>query len=171
MTILPVIVLCAIALSVAYVTYGRLIMRWLGTDPARETPAVTYQDGNDFVPAPAPVVLGGHFTAIAAAGPVVGPILAGLAFGWLPALLWIIIGSILIGGVHDASSLLASIRHRASSITQVVREHMSRTAYLTFLLFVWISLIYVIIAFADVTAGTFARFQTFDMTVNGAATT
>jgi carbon starvation protein len=168
MTILPVIALCAVVLVIAYVIYGRLVSRWLGVDGSRVTPAVELEDGNDFVPAAAPVVLGGHFTAIAAAGPVVGPILAGLAFGWVPALLWILIGSIFIGGVHDTGALLASIRHRAASITQVVRAHMSRTAYLTFLLFVWISLIYVIIAFTDVTAGTFARFQKFEMTVNGA---
>src|SRR5687767_1468599 len=171
MTILPVIAACAVLLVIAYVTYGRLVVRWLGIDPSRRTPAVELEDGNDYVPAPAPVVLGGHFTAIAAAGPVVGPILAGLAFGWLPALIWIMAGAIFIGGVHDAGSLLASIRHRAGSITQVVREHMSRPAYVTFLLFVWISLIYVIIAFADVTAGTFSNFQSFESVVDGKATT
>jgi carbon starvation protein len=171
MTILPVIAICAVALVLAYVIYGRLVARWLGLDAARITPAVELEDGNDYVPAPAPVVLGGHFTAIAAAGPVVGPIVAGLAFGWLPALLWILLGAIFIGGVHDAGALLASIRHRAASITQVVREHMSRTAYLTFLLFVWISLVYVIIAFTDVTAGTFARFQKFDMLIDGVPAT
>jgi carbon starvation protein len=160
-TILPIIALSAFALLIAYFTYGRLVSRWLGIDAARTTPAVELNDGNDFVPAPAPVVLGGHFTAIAAAGPVVGPIAAGLAFGWLPALLWIVLGAILIGGVHDAGALLASIRHKASSITQVVRQHMSRTAYLTFLMFVWISLVYVIIAFANVTAESFAKFQLF----------
>ena len=167
MTILPIIAVCAVVLLVAYVTYGRLVVRWLGVDPSRQTPAVELEDGNDYVPAPAPVVLGGHFTAIAAAGPVVGPILAGLAFGWLPALLWIILGSIFIGAVHDTGSLFASIRHRARSITEVVRQHMSRPAYVTFLLFVWISLVYVIIAFADVTAGTFARLETFNLTVDG----
>lgn len=167
MTILPVIAVCAVVLIVAYVTYGRLVARWLGLDATRVTPAVERADGNDFVPASAPVVLGGHFTAIAAAGPVVGPILAGLAFGWLPALLWIVIGSIFIGGVHDAGALFASVRHKAGSITQVVREHMTRPAYVTFLLFVWISLIYVIIAFADVTAGTFAKFQSLPVLVDG----
>src|SRR5687767_9725566 len=167
MTILPVIAACAVLLVIAYVTYGRLVARWLGLDPSRPTPAVVYEDGNDFVPASAPVVLGGHFTAIAAAGPVVGPILAGIAFGWVPALLWIMVGSIFIGGVHDAGALFASIRHRAGSITQVVREHMTRPAYVTFLLFVWISLIYVIIAFADVTAGTFAKFQQLPVSIDG----
>src|SRR5687768_12596699 len=172
MTILPVVALAAIVLIVAYFTYGRLVSRWLGLDPSRVTPAVEMEDGNDYVPAPAPVVLGGHFTAIAAAGPVVGPILAALAFGWVPALIWIVLGAIFIGGVHDSGALLASIRRRASSITQVVRQHMSRTAYLTFLLFVWISLVYVIIAFADVTAGTFAAFQEHKkVVVAGQATT
>src|SRR5687768_1216665 len=175
MTILPVIAVCAVVLVVAYVTYGRLVARWLGLDASRMTPAIELEDGNDYVPAPAPVVLGGHFTAIAAAGPVVGPIVAGLAFGWLPALLWIMLGAIFIGGVHDAGALLASIRHRAASITQVVRVHMSRTAYLTFLMFVWISLVYVIIAFANVTAESFANFKVFpgvlpeDQGVNGGA--
>ena len=171
MTILPVIAVCAVVLVIAYFTYGPIVLRLLGADNSRVTPAVELEDGNDYVPAPVPVVLGGHFTAIAAAGPVVGPIIAGLAFGWLPALLWIVLGAIFIGGVHDTGALFASIRHRAASITQVVREHMSRTAYLTFLLFVWISLIYVIIAFTDVTAGTFARFQKFEMPVNGVPTT
>ena len=160
MTVLPIVVASGVILLVAYKYYGPLVMRWLGVDPSRPTPAVTREDGLDFVPAPAGVVLGGHFTAIAAAGPVVGPILAGLAFGWGPALLWILLGSIFIGGVHDAGTLVASIRHKAGSITQVVREHMSRGAYLTFLVFVWMCLVYVIIAFTDVTAGTFASFST-----------
>jgi carbon starvation protein len=171
MTILPIVVVCGAVLVVAYVTYGRWVARWLGIDASRVTPAVQYEDGNDFVPAAAPVVLGGHFTAIAAAGPVVGPILAGLAFGWVPALLWIMVGAIFIGGVHDAGALLASIRHKATSITQVVREHMSRTAYVTFLAFVWISLVYVIIAFADVTAASFAKFDSFAVAIDGRATT
>jgi carbon starvation protein len=168
-TILPVVAISAVVLLGAYLLYGRLVARWLGVDATRTTPAVACEDGNDFVPAPAPVVLGGHFTAIAAAGPIVGPILAGMMFGWLPALLWILLGAIFIGGVHDAGALLASVRHRATSITQVVRQNMSRTAYVTFLLFVWISLVYVIIAFADVTASTFARFQKVTMQIDGQA--
>src|ERR671912_171331 len=108
MTILPIIAVSGVLLVLAYVTDGRLVVRWLGVDPSRRTPAIEFEDGNDYVPAPAPVVLGGHFTAIAAAGPVVGPILAGLAFGWLPALLWIVLGSIFIGAVHDSGALFAS---------------------------------------------------------------
>ncbi|HEX8342792.1 MAG TPA: carbon starvation CstA family protein [Tepidisphaeraceae bacterium] len=174
MTVLPIVVASAVVLALAYRWYAPLVMKWLGADPRRPTPAVTRDDGLDFVPAPAGVVLGGHFTAIAAAGPVVGPILAALAFGWGPALVWILLGSIFIGSVHDAGTLMASLRHNAGSITQVVREHMSRGAYYTFLVFVWMCLIYVIIAFTDVTAGTFAAFTPViesgrDYSLNGGA--
>jgi carbon starvation protein len=86
----------------------------------------------------------------------VGPIAAGLLFGWAPALIWIIVGCIFIGAVHDMTSLVASVRHKARSIAEVVREHMSRRAYLLFLAFVWISLVYIIVAFTDLTASTFA---------------
>jgi carbon starvation protein len=167
MTILPIVAVSALILFFGYLVYGRLVVRWLGVDSHRKTPAVEFSDGNDFVPAPAGVVLGGHFTAIAAAGPVVGPIMAGYLFGWLPALIWIILGAIFIGGVHDSGALLASIRHKAASITQVVREHMSRRAYITFLLFVWLSLIYVIIAFSSVTSSTFAQLKQFAITSDG----
>ena len=167
MTILPIVAASAAALLVAYVTYGRLVMRWLGVDASRPTPAVQQADGADFVPAPPGVVLGGHFTAIAAAGPVVGPILAGYLFGWLPALIWIVVGSIFIGAVHDSGSLLASLRHRAASITQVVRKHMSPLAYVTFLMFVWLCLVYIIVAFTAVTAGTFATLKQFTVTSGG----
>ncbi len=167
MTILPIVALCAAVLTIAYYTYGRWVMRWLGVDASRTTPAVELNDGNDYCPAPAGVVLGGHFTAIAAAGPVVGPIVAGYLFGWVPALLWIVFGAIFVGAVHDSGALLASIRHKASSITQVVREHMSPYAYYVFLLFVWLSLIYVVIAFASVTAGTFAVLKNFSISQGG----
>lgn len=167
MTVLPVVFISAVLLFVAYVTYGQWVMRWLGIDGDRRTPAIEKEDGNDYVPAPPGVVLGGHFTAIAAAGPVVGPILAGLAFGWVPALMWILVGAIFVGAVHDSGALMASIRHQAASITQVVREHISRRAYLTFLAFVWISLLYVIVAFTDVVAGTFAKFELISTATTG----
>lgn len=106
--------------------------------------------------------MGQHFSAIAAAGPIVGPILAGVAFGWLPALIWILCGSILIGGVHDFASLVASVRHKARSIAEVVREHMSSRSYILFLAFVWIALIYIIVAFTDITASSFLGRQTLE---------
>jgi carbon starvation protein len=119
------------------------------------TPACQINDGIDFVPAKANLLLGQHFSAIAAAGPIVGPILAGIWFGWLPALLWIIFGSKFIGGIHDFSSLVASIRHKAVSIVEVVRGNMSRTSHILFMIFVWLCLVYVVIAFTDITAQTF----------------
>jgi hypothetical protein len=82
----------------------------------------------------------------------VGPILAGLMFGWVPALLWIVLGSVFIGGVHDMTALVASVRHKARSIAEVVRDHMSQRSYVLFLTFIWIALIYIIVAFTDITA-------------------
>src|SRR5262245_15326516 len=126
MNLLVIVLPSAVVLFVAYLTYGRVLGRLLRLDPKATTPAVEQRDGLDFEPLPASGLLPQHFSAIAAAGPIVGPILAGIAFGWLPALLWILIGSILIGGVHDIAALTASIRHKALSIAEVVREHMSR---------------------------------------------
>ncbi|HEX7446002.1 MAG TPA: carbon starvation CstA family protein, partial [Pirellulales bacterium] len=130
MSLLGITVGVGIVLTVAYLTYGRWISRQLDLRDDVPTPAVEVNDGEDFVPTPAPYLFSQHFSAIAAAGPIVGPILAGLMFGWLPALIWILIGSVFIGGVHDMTSLVASVRHKARSIPDIVREHMSRRAYL-----------------------------------------
>jgi carbon starvation protein len=145
----------AVILTVAYFTYGRLLERLFQVDRRRQTPANELKDGLDFEPLAASSLVPQHFSAIAAAGPIVGPILAGLTFGWLPALLWILVGSILIGGVHDFGALMASIRHKARSIAEVVRDNMSRTSYLLFLTFIWFALVYIIVAFTDVTATSF----------------
>lgn len=155
MSLLLVILPAALMLLIAYFTYGRLLARVFGLDRARPTPAQQMSDGVDYVPANRFYLLGQHFSAIAAAGPIVGPILAGLYFGWLPAMLWILVGSVFVGGVHDFSSLVASIRHQARSIAEVVRQHMSPRAHVLFLIFIWVCLVYVIIAFTDITAGTF----------------
>ncbi|MBZ0212232.1 MAG: carbon starvation protein A, partial [Nitrospirae bacterium] len=121
---LPIIALCTgLVLVVAYRTYGTVLARLLRLSDANVTPAVAMRDDNDFLPIEPKFLLGQHFSAIAAAGPIVGPIIAGLLFGWGPALVWIIVGSILIGGVHDFTALVASIRHRARTIPEVVREH------------------------------------------------
>ncbi len=139
----------------AYFLYGRRITREFEVDDARATPACRVNDGVDFVPTKVSILLPQHFSSIAAAGPIVGPILAGIWFGWLPALLWIILGNILIGSVHDFATLMVSVRHQAHSIAEVVKEEMGRRAYFFFLLFIWISLMYVIVAFTDLTAATF----------------
>ena len=155
MSLLTIVVVSAVILIVAYVSYGRLLLGLLRLDPKARTPAVEMRDDVDYVPIEPKFLLSQHFSAIAAAGPIVGPIVAGVMFGWLPALLWILIGSIFIGGVHDLTALVASIRHKARSIAEVVRDHMSRRAYMLFLAFVWLSLVYIIVAFTDVTAGSF----------------
>jgi carbon starvation protein len=124
-------------------------------DNAGITPAIEMEDGVDYVPAEPRYLMGQHFSAIAAAGPITGPILAGVMFGWGPALIWIILGSIFIGGVHDMGALVASIRHKARSITEIVRENVSNRAYVLFMVFVWITLVYIIVAFTDITASSF----------------
>lgn len=150
-----IVVMTAVLLSVAYWTYGPILARLFQLDDSRATPAVELRDDVDFAPCSKGALLNQHFSAIAAAGPIVGPILAGLAWGWGPAFLWILLGSIFIGGVHDFSALVASIRHRATSITMVVRAHVSRRAYLLFQAFVWMALMYIIVAFTDITASQF----------------
>ena len=155
MNLLMVVAIAAVVLSIAYVTYGRFLSRFLQLDARRPTPAVELRDDLDYVPIESKFLLSQHFSAIAAAGPIVGPILAGVMFGWLPALIWILVGSIFIGGVHDMTALTASIRHKARSIAEVVRDHMSRRSYMLFLIFIWIALVYIIVAFTDVTASAF----------------
>jgi len=155
MGLIVVVLASAAILSIAYVTYGRVLARLLRLDPKAPTPAVELRDDIDYEPIAPSTLFPQHFSAIAAAGPIVGPILAGLMFGWLPALIWILVGSILIGGVHDFTSLVASIRHKARSIAEVVRDHMSPLSYILFLSFIWIALVYIIVAFTDVTAASF----------------
>src|SRR6187401_2133093 len=145
MNLLAVIAIAAAVLAVAYVVYGRFLSRFLDLDARRPTPAVELRDGVDYDPIETKFLLSLHFSASAAAGPITGPILAGAMFGWLPALIWTLVGSIFIGGVHDMTSLTASIRHKARSISEVVRDHMSRRFYLLFLIFIWIALVYIIV--------------------------
>ena len=153
---ISLLVLVVIVIFLAsYLFYGRFLFKQMRLDDSRPTPACRLNDGVDFVPAKPALLLGQHFSAISAAGPIVGPILACIWFGWLPAVLWIIIGAVFIGGVHDFLSLVASIRHKAASIGEIVKHHMSRTSHILFLIFVWFALIYAIITFTDITAQTF----------------
>lgn len=155
MPLVVIVLVSAVLLTAAYFIYGPILSRLLRLRDDVPTPAVALRDDVDYVPIEPKFLLSQHFSAIAAAGPIVGPILAGIQFGWVPALLWILIGSILIGGVHDMTALVASIRHKARSIAEVVRDHMSRRAYLLFMAFVWLALVYIVVAFTDVTAGSF----------------
>jgi len=155
MNLLFIVVPCAIVLITAYKVYGSVLVKLFRLDGTTTTPAVELRDDVDYEPIESKFLLGQHFSAIAAAGPVVGPILACLMFGWLPAVLWILVGSIFIGGVHDFGALVASVRHKARSIPDVVREHMSHRSYILFLAFVWIALVYIIVAFTDAVALSF----------------
>jgi len=153
---LVAIILVGIVLfALAYRFYGRWLDKQFDIDPGHVTPAHNNYDGVDYVPAKTPVLMGHHFSSIAGAGPIVGPIIAVSFFGWLPAVLWIIIGSILIGGVHDYSALVVSIRHKAKSIAQVARRMMSPTAHKLYLIFIWLAMVYVLTAFVDLTASSF----------------
>jgi carbon starvation protein len=142
-------------LILGYRFYGRFVARQYALDDGRPTPAVTVNDGVDFVPTRPFYLLGQHFSAIAAAGPIAGPILACQQFGWLPCLLWIGLGVVFIGAVHDFSSLVASVRHGGRSIAEIIRLQLGPRAWLAMMAFIWIALVYVILAFTDITASTF----------------
>lgn len=140
----------------AYRFYGRKFEKFLHIDPSRKTPAHTKYDGVDYVPAKHWTILfGHHFSSIAGAGPIVGPLLAVAVWGWLPSLIWIVLGTIFIGGIHDFCALVISIRHEGKSIGDITRETVSRHARIVFLLFIWTALILVISVFVHLCAKTF----------------
>ena len=153
---LAVLLLSAIVLFVlAYRFYGAWIARKLRLDDAHAVPSEYMYDGTDYVPAKTPVLFGHHFSSIAGAGPIVGPILAGLFFGWLPVVVWIVLGSILVGGVHDFGSMVASIRHKARSIAELAKDYMTPLSFRLFLAFIWLTMVYIIVVFIDLTAVSF----------------
>ncbi|MBU0547409.1 MAG: carbon starvation protein A, partial [Candidatus Omnitrophica bacterium] len=147
-----IFVVAVFIFGLGYLKYGKFLARFFDLNNQNPPPSQTMYDGVDYVPAPALVLFGHHFSSIAGAGPVLGPIIAGLAFGWFPVWLWVIIGSIFIGGVHDFSSLVISIRNRGRSIAEIANTYMSRRAYRLMLVFIWFSLVYVLIVFTDLTA-------------------
>jgi len=153
LTLIAVVFLAAIAL--AYHWYGAWISRLMGLDASATTPAHELKDGIDYVPTKPFYLFGQHFAAIAAAGPIAGPIIACQEFGWLPCLLWIGLGVVLIGAVHDFMALAASVRHGARSIADITREHLGARAGVAMMAFIWLALVYVIVAFADITSSSF----------------
>jgi carbon starvation protein len=138
-----------------YFAYGRWVAKQFKLNDEHVTPAHIVNDGLDYVPTQPFYLFGQHFSAIAAAGPIAGPIIACQSFGWLPCLLWIGLGVVLIGAVHDFASLASSVRHGANSIAEITREQLGNGAGRAMMAFIWIALIYVIVAFTDITAGTF----------------
>lgn len=144
----------AVIFLIAYLTYGSWLAKQWGVDPSRKTPAETEKDGIDYLPTRTAVLLGHHFSSIAGAGPIVGPITAAV-FGWVPVTLWIIVGSIFFGGVHDYGSLVASLRHKGQSIGQIIDSNIGERAKLLFAIFAWVTLLVIIAAFANIVAATF----------------
>jgi carbon starvation protein len=166
-----VLLLVGIAiLIIAYVTYGKWLADQWGVDPSKPTPAHEMEDGVDYVPAKTPVLLGHHFSSIAGAGPINGPIQAAV-FGWVPVLLWVLIGGIFFGAVHDFGALFASIRNQGKSIGEVIATSMGSRARRLFLVFAYLTLILVVAAFASIVANTFNATYTDAGTVDVAAST
>ncbi|BEP28928.1 carbon starvation CstA family protein [Helicovermis profundi] len=154
MSSLTLIAIAIIVLFIAYLTYGAWLAKKWGIDPSRKTPAHTMSDGVDYVPAPAPVLLGHHFASIAGAGPIVGPIVASI-FGWIPVFLWIIIGGIFLGGVQDFGSLFSSMRNDGKSIGHVIEKNIGQSGKKLFSIFAWLTLLLVVAAFVNIVANTF----------------
>ncbi len=152
-----ILVLIALGAFLAgYLLYGGFVARRVGLKPDRPTPAHTLRDGVDYVPAKPQILLGHHFSSIAGAAPIVGPIIAAV-FGWVPVFLWILLGGILMGAVHDFSALVASVRHEGRSIGEVIDRRLGRGAKTLFLVFAWSALILVIAVFVNVVAQTFHK--------------
>ena len=160
MNTLVLLIICVAVLLGGYIFYGRwLCKQWGVGEGNEETPAHTMEDGVDYVPAKAPVLMGHHFSSIAGAGPITGPIGAAM-FGWLPVTLWILIGGIFFGGVHDFGALFASLRHKGQSIGEIISTNMSKRAKRLFIIFAYLTLILVVAAFASIVSTTFGA--TFD---------
>lgn len=169
-------VIAIIVLGGAYLLYGRYLEKKWGIDPNAKTPAYEMEDGVDYVPADTNVVFGHQFASIAGAGPINGPIQAAM-FGWLPVLLWILVGGVFFGAVQDFSAMYASVKNKGRTIGYIIEEYIGKLGKKLFLLFCWLFCILVVAAFADVVAGTFNGFNTdaagavTKITANGAVAT
>jgi carbon starvation protein len=155
---LLLLIISVVVLSLAYLLYGRFLARCWGIDPTRKTPAHELEDGKEYVPTSPAVVFGYEFASIAGAGPINGPIIAAM-FGWLPALLWLLLGSAFFGAVHDFAALYTSVKNKGKSIGYIIEQYVGKTGKRLFLVFVWLFSILIAGAFADIVAGTFAGFD------------
>ena len=176
MNTLVIVVIAACCLAAGYLLYGRWLAHKWGIDPNAKTPAVTKEDGQDYVPTDGWVVFAHQFSSIAGAGPVTGAIQAAV-FGWVPVFLWIILGGIFFGAVTDFGALYASVKNEGKSMGLLIEQYIGKTGKKLFLLFCWLFTLIVIAAFADMVAGTFNAYEPVDgvtslsaaATVNGAA--
>ena len=151
---LVIVLIGIVALSAGYLLYGRWLAKKWGIDPKAKTPAYTHEDGQDYVPSSKFTVFSHQFSSIAGAGPVTGPILASV-FGWVPVLLWLIIGGLFFGAVQDFGALYASVKNEGKSIGSIIETYIGKTGKKLFLLFCWLFTLLVIAAFTDMVAGTF----------------
>ncbi len=169
MNTLLLLAICIAVLACGYIFYGTWLSRQWGVGESdTPTPAHELEDGVDYVPAKAPVLMGHHFSSIAGAGPITGPIGAAM-FGWVPVVLWILVGGIFFGGVHDYGALVASVRHKGQSIGEIINTNMSKRAKRLFIIFSYLTLILVVAAFASIVAGTFKATYTADGVLDKAA--
>lgn len=157
MNAMLVVIVGIAILIVGYIFYGGWLAKQWGVDDTKVTPAHELEDGMDYVPAKAPVLMGHHFSSIAGAGPINGPIQAAV-FGWVPVVLWVLIGGIFFGAVHDYGALFASIRHKGQSLGEVVAVNIGERAKKLFLVFSYLTLVLVVAAFASIVASTFNGF-------------
>jgi len=158
MNSLIIVLIAGVLFFWAYKFYARKLEHLWQIDPKRSTPAYSKYDSVDYIPAKNWLVLfGHHFSSIAGAGPIIGPVIAVMLWGWLPAVLWVTIGTIFIGGTHDFGSLIISVREGGSSIADIAQSVISRRAKIIFSLFVWLALILVIAVFAYLCADTFVK--------------
>ncbi len=164
MSAIYLVLIAAVIFIAAYFVYGGWLGKRWGFDPARKTPAHEMNDGVDYVPAAAPVLLGHHFSSIAGAGPIVGPIQASI-FGWVPVFLWVVIGSIFFGGVHDMGALFLSVRNKGRSLGESIGITLGKSGKMLFALFAWLTLILVVAAFANIVANTFGIDPTLDSSI------
>ena len=154
MSAILILIIAVVLLALGYIFYGSWLAKQWGVDPNHETPSHTSYDGKDFVPANPAVLMGHHFSSIAGAGPINGPIQAAV-FGWVPVFLWVVLGGIFFGAMHDFGALFASIRHNGGSIGEVIKENIGVRAQRLFTIFALLVLILVIASFTAVVAGTF----------------
>ncbi|MBR5488849.1 MAG: carbon starvation protein A, partial [Firmicutes bacterium] len=154
MTAILIILAAIILLVIGYVTYGSWLAKEWGVDPTKTTPAVEVNDGVDYVAAKPAVLMGHHFSSIAGAGPINGPIQASV-FGWVPVFLWCVIGGIFVGGLHDFGAMFASVRNGGKSVGEIIKASMGDRAKKLFIVFALLVLILVIASFVNVVAGTF----------------
>ena len=171
MNSLVIILIAMVVLVAGYVFYGRWLAKKWGIDEKAKTPAFTHEDGEDFVPSSKFTVFSHQFSSIAGAGPVTGPILASV-FGWVPVLLWLLIGGLFFGAVQDFGALYASVKNEGKSMGMIIEKYIGKTGRKLFMLFCWLFTLLVIAAFTDMVAGTFVGTGLEDASVayaNGSA--